>query len=217
MLYLIGGPPRCGKTTLGSALAKKHRIPYFSIDHITSVIPPYISAERQDESFPLRALRQQVNNDNDRFFERYSSEEIVNVYLKQSETCWPGIRNFINYAIEDEHQLILEGWQILPHLLQEVPSAKRMDKVQVKYLYKTDVRQIVAGLKANKAENDWVLKNTKEEISFTRIAQMISHFGQRINEEASRYGFEAVNMDVGFARKISDLCGDTPEPTSSGN
>jgi hypothetical protein len=82
MLYLIGGPPRCGKTTLGGALAKKHQIPYFSIDHITSVIPPYISAERQDESFPLRALRQQVNNDNDRFFERFSSDEIVSVYLR---------------------------------------------------------------------------------------------------------------------------------------
>jgi hypothetical protein len=62
VLYIIGGPPRCGKTTLSVALARKLQIPYFSIDHIASVIPPYIPAERQDESFPLKALRQQVNN-----------------------------------------------------------------------------------------------------------------------------------------------------------
>lgn len=82
MLFLVGGPPRCGKTTLSGALAKKLQIPYFPIDHIASVIPPYIAPERQDESFPLRALRQQVNNDNDRFFETYSPEEIVAVYEK---------------------------------------------------------------------------------------------------------------------------------------
>ena len=128
MLYLIGGPPRCGKTALSTALARKLQIPYFSIDHITSVIPPYISPERQDESFPLRALRQQLDNDNDRFFQTYSPEEIVTVYQKQAATCWPGIRSFIKYAIEDEHSLILEGWQILPHFLDEIPSANSQIK-----------------------------------------------------------------------------------------
>jgi hypothetical protein len=52
----------------GSGIKVKLQIPYFSIDHIASVIPPYIPSERQDESFPLHALRQKVNNDNDRFF-----------------------------------------------------------------------------------------------------------------------------------------------------
>src|ERR1700761_360615 len=114
MLYLIGGPPRCGKTTLSAALAKKLRIPYFSIDHIASVIPPYIPPERQDESFPLRAMRETVGNDNDRFFEKFSGPEIVGIYRRQAATCWPGVKNFIHYAIEDEHALVLEGWQLLP-------------------------------------------------------------------------------------------------------
>jgi 2-phosphoglycerate kinase len=92
VLYLIGGPPRCGKTKLSVALARKLRIPYFSIDHIASVIPPYIPAERQDESFPLKALRRQVNNDKDRFCETYSAEEIVAVYQRQAATVWPGVR-----------------------------------------------------------------------------------------------------------------------------
>jgi tRNA uridine 5-carbamoylmethylation protein Kti12 len=58
MLYLFGGPPRCGKTTLSVALAKKLQIPYFSIDHITSVISPYIATECQDEGcFPKRRFK----------------------------------------------------------------------------------------------------------------------------------------------------------------
>ena len=205
MLYLIGGPPRCGKTTLSAALAKKLQIPYFSIDHIASVIPPYIPSERQDESFPLRALRQKVNNDNDRFFATYSAEEIVAVYQRQAATVWPGVRNFIDYAIEDEHTLILEGWQLLPRFLAEIPFAERSDNLQIQYLYKTDVEDILSGFKANDPVNDWVLRHTKEEASFIRIAQMISCFGKTIERETSELQFEAVNMDCDFAKKISDL------------
>ncbi len=205
MLYLIGGPPRCGKTTLSAALAKRLQIPYFSIDHIASVIPPYIPSERQDESFPLRALRQKVNNDNDRFFETYSAEEIVSVYQRQAATVWPGVRNFIDYAIEDEHTLILEGWQLLPRFLAEIPSAKRSDNVKIQYLYKTDVEDIFSGLKANDPVNDWVLRHTKEDASFIRIAQMISCFGKAIERETSDLRFEAVNIGGDFAKKLSDL------------
>jgi 2-phosphoglycerate kinase len=205
MLYLIGGPPRCGKTTLSAALAKKLQIPYFSIDHIASVIPPYIPSERQDESFPLRALRQKVNNDNDRFFEAYSAEEIVGVYQRQAATVWPGVHNFIDYAIEDEHTLILEGWQLLPRFLAKIASAERSDNVLIQYLYKTDVEDILSGLKANDPVNDWVLRHTKEEASFIRIAQMISCFGKAIERETSELRFQAVNMDCDFVKKISDL------------
>lgn len=205
MIYLIGGPPRCGKTTLSAALAKKLQIPYFSIDHIASVIPPYIASERQDESFPLLALRQKLNNDNDRFFETYSAEEIVGVYQRQAATVWPGVRNFIDYAIEDEHTLILEGWQLLPRFLAEIPAVERSKSVQIRYLYKINVENIVSGLKANDPFNDWVLRHTKEEAGFIRIAQMISCFGKAIERETSELGFEAENMDRDFAEKISEL------------
>jgi hypothetical protein len=209
MLHLIGGPPRCGKTTLSAALAKKLQIPYFSIDHIASVIPPYIPSERQDESFPLRALRQKVNNDNDRFFETYSAEEIVRVYQRQAETLWPGVRNFIDYAIQDEHALILEGWQLLPRFLAEFPAAERSGMLQIQYLYKTNVEDILAGLKANDPVNDWVLRHTKEDSSFIRIAQMISCFGKAIERETAELRFEAVNLDRDFAEKITDLADGT--------
>jgi 2-phosphoglycerate kinase len=146
-----------------------------------------------------------VNNDNDRFFETYSAEEVVGVYQRQAATVWPGVRNFIKYAIEDEHSLILEGWQLLPHFLAEIPSAERTDNLQIQYLYKTDVAKILSGLKANDPVNDWVLRHTKKEASFIRIAQMISCFGKAIEREARELRFEAVNLDRDFAKRINDL------------
>ena len=205
MLYLIGGPPRCGKTTLSAALAKKLQIPYLSIDHIASVIPPYIAPERRDASFPLRSLRQKVNNDNDRFFEVYKPEEIVAVYREQAATCWPGVRSFINYAINDEHTLILEGWQLLPRFLAEIPLENRSLNVRACFLFKRSVEDIVAGLKMNDPVNDWVLRHTKQEASFARIAAMISCFGYAIEREAAELGFHTVDMDHNFTDKIADL------------
>lgn len=204
MIYLIGGPPRCGKTTLAEALAKVKSIPYFSIDHVSSVIGPYIPESEYKRAFPLRTAGEGANYSNDVFYAKYSSQQIVDFYLRQSETCWPGVKNFIEYALGDEHDLILEGWQLLPHLVSSVVTPENRGKARVLFLYKVDVEDIVAGLKASKAKNDWVIKNTKNESTFSAIARMISYFGSYIEADSRKYNFRAVNTDFAFEQKIAD-------------
>jgi len=99
MIYLIGGSPRVGKTSLAEALAKKTSFPYFTLDHVTSVISPYIPEQEYMTRLPLRMARQETNFSNDVFYARYSTEQIVNFYLCQAETYWAGIGSFIEYAI----------------------------------------------------------------------------------------------------------------------
>ena len=43
MIYLIGGPPKCGKTTLAKRLSKSLGIPWVSTDTLQCVIKPYIN------------------------------------------------------------------------------------------------------------------------------------------------------------------------------
>lgn len=202
MLYLIGGPPRCGKTNLAESLARKLEITYFSIDHITSVITPYVAKEVHKDAFPLGALFHEVNRDNDLLFQKYTPTDIVEAYVKQAETCWPGIRNFIRYAIEDDHSLILEGWQILPRFLSEMG---RTPRVHVRFLYKANPQAILSGLRSGRPGKDWVLDHTKNDGTYIRIAEMISHFGTQIRDEAAASGFDATNMDVDFERRMKEL------------
>ncbi len=204
MLYLIGGPPRCGKTTLAEALAKRISLPYFTLDHVTSVISPYIPEQEYGARLPLRVARQETNFSNDLFYERYSTERIVDLYLRQAETFWPGVESFIRYAVQDEHDLILEGWQILPRLLHAVITPENRHKLAVLFLYKLDVENIVSGLKASTAANDWVIRNTKDESTFLAIAKMICHFGGYIEKEAKEYEFRSVNTDSDFERAVED-------------
>ena len=201
MIYLIGGSPRVGKTNLAEALARKTSFPYFSLDHVTSVITPYISEQEYETTLPLFVARLRKESV-DVFYARHSTEQIVNFYLRSAETYWAGVANFIQYAVEDEHDLILEGWQILPHLLQTLVTPENQSKLQIIFLYKSNVENIVSGLKANTVKIDWVLRNAKEESTFLAIAKMISYFGNFIEKGAKEYNFRSVNTDVDFKQKI---------------
>lgn len=205
MLYLIGGPPRTGKTTLAKALAENKSIPYFTLDHVASVIIPYISTKNYDSKLPLRVARQRTDYDNDIFFDKYSPGQIVSFYVRQAESYWPGIENFIKYTMEDNHDLILEGWQILPNLLHNVIATENKDPVRIIFLTKKNVNNIVAGLKAKPLKNDWVITNTQKDYTFTAIAKMISYFSNYIEAEANKYNFTCYNTDTDFKSKIERI------------
>lgn len=200
MLYLIGGPPRTGKTTLAAALTQRTSFPYFSIDHIAQVITPYIPEQDHAARLPLRAAIQEARGSNDVFYTKYSPEQAVALYGRQAQTVWAGVENFIKYALDADHDLIIEGWQIIPSRLRSIVEAH--DQGRVVFLYKLRELDIVAGLKLHTAKNDWVIKNTQREETFSAIGKMIACFGAVIEREAALNGFRAVNTDVDFDATI---------------
>ncbi len=204
MIYLIGGSPRVGKSTLAKLLAEKKLIPYISADDISAVITPYIPESEYSVKLPLRtALR--ATDSNDEFYAKYSAEQAAALYIRQAETLWAGFKNFINYVLEDNHEYIVEGWQILPVLVNSVITPENKEKIAACFLYKNNVNEIVSGLKSGTSKNDWVINRTKEETTFTLIAEMISYFGNYTKSEAEKYNLKAVNMDFDFQRKIKML------------
>ncbi len=83
-------------------------------------------------------------------------------------------------------------------------TPENKDRLKIIFLYKINVENIVSGLKANTARNDWVIKNTKNENTFPAIAKMISYFGSYIEKEAKEYNLCSVNTDIDFEQKIKE-------------
>ena len=95
MVILIGGVGCTGKTLLASQLMKEAHIPYFPLDHLMMGIyrgMPDCDFTPMDDQFVL------------------------------GEKIWPIIKGMIMTNIENDHSIILEGFQLLPHLLKDFPS-----------------------------------------------------------------------------------------------
>jgi cytidylate kinase len=63
MIYLIGGPPKCGKTTLAKRLSKSKGIPWVSTDTLQCVIKPYMNKKDFSKIFPTNYQRGKNNDE----------------------------------------------------------------------------------------------------------------------------------------------------------
>jgi putative acetyltransferase len=95
MIILIGGIGCSGKTLLANQLMRKTQISYFSLDHLMMGIYrgiPNCGFTPMDDKFVI------------------------------GEKLWPVIKALIMTNIENNHSIILEGIQLLPHLIFNIPS-----------------------------------------------------------------------------------------------
>jgi 2-phosphoglycerate kinase len=186
---------------LAVALSKQKSIPYFSVDHLGSLIRPYIPVDERDRVFPLAAARAQAGGSNDAFHGNHSPADILGLYLRQAEAYWPGLESFVRYGLGDEHDLILEGWQLLPRLVATVVTPENQGTLAALFLYKTDAGKIATGLRAG--TSDWVMRHTTQESTFSAIADMIAAFGSHVQDEAKAHRLDAVNTDDDFQGTLS--------------
>jgi adenylate kinase family enzyme len=56
-VYLIGGPPKCGKTTLAKIMSKRFSIPWISADTLQNIASVYIPEEEHTKYFPHSIAR----------------------------------------------------------------------------------------------------------------------------------------------------------------
>jgi len=203
MIYLIGGSPRCGKTKVAKALAQKTHIPWFPADYLGSVVFQYVPKDERDAKFPLSAIRD-INPSNDFRYSNYTPEQIVNFYHTQAEAIWSGLEAFIKYATHDEQDFILEGYQITPGLLMRLDEDTKKS-IRAVFLYKKDMEDIESGIKKNVDPGDWLIKNTREESTFAKVAEMISVFGVRTLKEAEKCNMPVFNMDGNFDNKVNEV------------
>lgn len=92
MLYMIGGAPRSGKTTLARRMLAEHGLPYFSIDILIASLA---------KAKPELGIR------------------VSDPALKRMEVVWPTIRKVASDVLQSGDDLLLEGDVLLPKHLME--------------------------------------------------------------------------------------------------
>ena len=203
MIYLIGGPPRTGKTTLAKKLSKRLGISWLSTDTLEVVSRAYVNKSEWEKKYPYTFMRRNHGNrNNDYFYREYSAEKIISALKKQAKTAVPAIDNFIANEIANGNDFILEGYHLDPALVNKLVRKFGKKNFKVVFLTKLDSQKFAEDVYKSTTPNDWLLVLTKKAETFVKVGHMVAKYGDYFEKEAKRFKFRIINTDSNFKKQL---------------
>lgn len=202
VIYLIGGPPRCGKTTLARRLAGAMHCSWIQTDYLEAAISRYLPGH-DDRQNPKPAAT--AAGRYDILYATYSAAQGIAYDRARAQRIWPGVQALIAMAVSDGEDLVLEGFHIDPVLVDHVAApteAAGRRAVRCVFLVREDVENTVAGIRRPSRTNDWLLRGIQQDVTFERIMHMIVLYSKAIRADAERSHFPVVLVDGDFDRQI---------------
>ncbi len=203
MIYLIGGPPRCGKTTFAKTMSKKLGIPWISTDMLEVVTGEYMSQKQWDKTHPYSLLRRKYK-DNDSFYGKLSAQKIMAVIKKQARPTFGAIDMAAICEINDGNDYIIEGYHIEPNLAHKLMKKYGKKNVCAIFLTKFDAEKFAINVYKSTTPNDWLISGTKNRETFVKVGKMVSLYSKEFEQGANKYRLRVLNMDNSFREKISE-------------
>ncbi|MFA6486230.1 MAG: hypothetical protein WCT40_02585 [Candidatus Magasanikbacteria bacterium] len=199
MIYLIGAPPRCGKTTLAKKMSIQTKIPWLSCDTLDSIAQEYTPAEQWAKKFPYSHLRRTTKpRSNDIFYQKNSPAKIIRLLKQQARSVWPAMETAIACKIADGNDYIIEGYHITPDFAGRMIKKFGKDKIRAVFLGKTDAKKFAIDAHKSTTPNDWLLVLTKKPETFLLVGKMVADFSRLIEKESAKNGLKCFKTDQDF-------------------
>lgn len=194
MIYLIGGPPRCGKSRIAKAMAKHLGISYLSCDTLESVVQTECDERDYDTYFPKKIMREKTNNSNDQMYSRYTTPEIVAAYISHGQSTYQAIQTFIQCSIRDQDDYVIEGHHLHPFFINDLMK-QFPDLIKSVVLLKKDLSAITRHIQKNNHPNDWAQVKTQHPRTYAKIAAMIQCYSSFYNKKAKENHIPTLFLD----------------------
>ena len=181
MLYMIGGSPCSGKSTIASLLARQYQLFHIKLDDLVDEMMSQASADSQ----PICLLRQDRNPE--QIWMR-NPKEMADEEWRFYEEIFPYVKS---YLLKNQNRpFLVEGAGLLPHLVKElecpVPS----------YLCLTPAADFQ---KKHYRQREWVPYvlegTTNPEQAFENWMQRDILFAQMVRKEAMKLGYSSLMTD----------------------
>jgi len=205
MIYLIGGPPKCGKTTLSKKMSRELGIPWISADTLQVIARKYMNKKDAVNKFPWSVIRRKEKSNNDTTYQKYTTKEIIKFSFTQAKATYDAIDMFSICEIEDGNDYVIEGYQVTPELVSKLCKKYGAEKFKAVFLIKKDTGKFAEDCKKSSTPNDWILTNTKKPETYIKIAQMVVEFGAFFEKEAQKYGYRVFAMDEDFHGQLDRI------------
>jgi 2-phosphoglycerate kinase len=200
MIYLIGGPPKCGKTTFAKRLSKSAGIAWVSTDTLQNVIKPYITDADMRTKFPLSMMKYA---NNDKKYSAHTTTEIIMAYKQQAVTSQSAIKAFVAAELTDGNDYAVEGYHVTPDLIAML-TKEHPKKVRGLILVKKDPAAFLADMRRSTTPNDWILSKTHDDATFPKIAAMVIEYSIELEKVASDNGIKVYCVDEDFDKRLEE-------------
>ncbi len=181
MLYMIGGSPCSGKSTLASLLARKYDSLHIKLDDLVDEMMSQASVDSQ----PICLLRQDRNPE--QIWMRHP-EEMAGEEWCFYEEIFPYVTSYL--LNNQDKPLLLEGAGLLPHLV------KALEWPATSYLCLTPTADFQ---KKHYRQREWVPYvlegTTNPEQAFENWMQRDILFAQMVRKEAQKLGYPSLMTD----------------------
>jgi len=189
MIFLIGGPPRVGKSILSGEIRQKRAVSVVSTDTLGAVLENVLGPEAAPELFAFSKFHEMPMAERVKLIMK-DPAELIDYVRKESYVVWKAVEAFIRRENDEGRDLLIEGVAILPELmrqLEDIPHRAVFIGNQGANL-KENIRK-----SAKENDYDWMRGVSDQFIG--AFALFVKQMSGYIEQETKQYGFKYIEMD----------------------
>jgi 2-phosphoglycerate kinase len=198
MIFLLGGPPRVGKSIISNEIRQKYAVSVVSTDTLGAVLENVLSPETVPDLFVFDKFNKMPMAKRVKLITKEPAE-LVDYVRKESHVVWKAVDVFIRRENDEGRDALIEGVAVLPKLvsqLDDIPHRAVFIGNQGEN-HEENIKKF-----AEENEHDWMRDVSDQYIG--AFAIFVKRMSAYIEQEARKYGFEYIEMD-------KELFGDVTE------
>jgi 2-phosphoglycerate kinase len=198
MIFLIGGPPRVGKSIIASEIRQKHAVSVVSTDTLGAVLEHVLSPDAVPDLFVFGTFHDMPMTEQVAFIMQDPAALIAYV-RKESHVVWNAVEAFLRREHAEGRDVLIEGVAVLPELISQIEDIPH----RVVFLgNQGDHHHEHMKQSAQEHAHDWMRDVSDQYIG--AFAIFVKRMSAYIEQEARKYGFSYIEMD---GRPFQDIAG----------
>jgi 2-phosphoglycerate kinase len=198
MIFLLGGPPRVGKSRISSEIRQKHAVSVVSTDTLGAVLEHVLSPEAAPDLFVFGTFYEMPMAERVTFIMK-DPAALIEYVRKESHVVWKAVEAFIRREHDEGRDALIEGVAVLPELmgqLEDIPHRVVFIGNQGEH-HNEHIKT-----SAEEHAHDWMRDVSDQYID--AFALFVKRMSAYIEQEAKKYGFEYIEMDNELFRDVTE-------------
>lgn len=188
MIYLLGGPPRVGKSIISREIQRRHAISVVSTDSLGAVLESVLSPDMAPDLFVFDRFNKMSEAERVKLMTK-DPAVLIDYVRRESDVVWKAVGAFARKENDEGRDALIEGVAALPELmgkLEDIPHRVVFVGNQGEN-HEENIRKF-----AEENENDWMRDAGDQYIS--AFAMSVRRMSLYIEQEAKKCGFEYIEM-----------------------